>query len=213
MKHTILIIVGLMAGLSLSNAAVTVGVKNFASTSSGLAVVDNSGAGIAMSFAVGIFNPLTDFAGLSANDLLTAFTQNGSEKAGLTGNNAGIFNTSVSDAATSLDSSDSFTPNPIYVLIGNAGTIAGSTDFIVIRSATLWPQEVELVGATVAININDDVTGDPGRLLRGYLAPANLLVAGSFEGITTGVAFGVPEPTSSLLFGLAGLTLLVRRKR
>lgn len=213
MKKTLFTALALGAMVQISSAAVSVTGTNYNIGSAGIAITDNAGAVLpvgagSMSIAFGNFNAI-DFNTADGTAVAAAFNQNG----GAGGANpafGGVFNTTVGDAATSLDSSDSFTGTNIFIVIGNAATFAGSTDFIVYDSGTAWPEEVAVVGASVTVETYS------GSLLYGTTTNTSS-AAGPFAYLngTPGVTFGqqIPEPSSSLLFGAAGLALLIRRKR
>jgi len=198
----------------VSFAAVSVTGTNFSTDfTQGILITDNAGAVLASgttsaSIAFGNFDAI-DFNTANGAAVLAAFNQNGFGNGGMNPAFGGAFNTTRADAATSLDSSDSFTGTNIFIMIGNGATMAGSTDFIVYDSGIAWPQEIAIVGASVTVRTYE------GSLLYGI--PTVVSGAGGPFAVNNGkagVTFGqVPEPSSSLLFGAAGLALLIRRKR
>lgn len=213
MKKTLFTALALGAMVQISSAAVSVTGTNYTINSAGIAITDNAGAVLpsgagSMSIAFGNFNAI-DFNTANGAAVAAAFNQNGGD-GGANPAFGGVFNTTVGDAATSLNSSDSFTGTNIFIVIGNAATFAGSTDFIVYDSGTAWPEEVAVVGASVTVETYS------GSLLYGTTTNTSS-AAGPFAYLngTPGVTFGqaIPEPSSSLLFGAAGLALLIRRKR
>ena len=225
MKNTLVTLAALSFGASVGSAAVQVTLQNFDLTNPGSGatpLVDNTGVGINGSWAAGIV-AVPNAQAVSAAAVLSAFTQN-PPIAGTTGqflaadaafSQLGFVNQALSDPATSTDGTDQFFNNPIWIIIGNDPTgLATSTDFILYESATLWPIEITGVGGTANVQIQL-----PSSILRRGVGQAFTYTgtpAGPFFGFyatgTTGVTF-IPEPTTSLLAGLAGLGLLVRRRR
>jgi hypothetical protein len=214
MRYTLFSALALGAMVQISSAAVSVTGTNFsADFLQGIMITDNTGAvlpagGTSASIAFGNFDAI-DFNTANGAAVLAAFNQNGSGNGGMNPAFGGAFNTTRADAATSLDSSDSFTGSNIFIVIGNGTTLAGSTDFVVYDSGVAWPQEVAVVGASVTVRTYQ------GTLLYGI--PTVVSGAGGPFAVNNGkagVTFGqIPEPSSSLLFGAAGLALLIRRKR
>ena len=198
----------IIAALSLcvgsSYGAVAVGITNFTgspASGNGLAIVNANGSGVNTSFAVGSFlTTVPDFASADAASIFSLFTQNGSSA---TFTAPGIINKTIGDAATSTDGSDQFTGNPYYILIGNAATLAASTEFIIFQGPA-WAQEIEGVGGAT------NTTLSAGNLVRGELT-TNVSLSSPFNNFTNGVTF-VPEPSAALL-GLLGAVGLIRRRR
>lgn len=205
MKKTVAAFAILIVGAASSSATVTIGTNNITGASSGVAVVDNSGAVVAGSVAIGSFLGGVDFENIGSS-----FTPNGSTPAfGLNGG-LGFFNQQFgagTNTETSQDSSDPFTGSPVYLVIGNSATFGNSTDYIVYNTGSVWPSED---GSSQAALPAYSLIGKVPDY--GFLTPRT--DDGGFSGITDGVTFGViPEPSTSLLAGLAGLALVLRRKR
>jgi hypothetical protein len=210
MKKTLFLLA--LAASPLVQGAVSVTGTNLVlgptSVADSMLITDNTGIPVSGSWAAGIFDA-PDFSGPAG--ITSTFTQNGSDGAfsatpGVFGALGGV---PITDAATSVDSSDNFAGKPVYIVVGNAASIAGSTDFVVFQTATNWPQEVQGVGAGFGVNIAKETLV--------YGIPTTVQGA---TGITSalngdgGVTFGlIPEPSTSLLAGLAGLALMIRRKR
>lgn len=182
-------------------------------------IVDNAGNPVPFVYAAGTFGGATDFAGDSGS-IFGAFTNFSSTGAQGAENPSldGLFGPSYSIQSANLQGVGS----PVFILIGNGGTLATSSDYIVLNLG--FNLAAEVVGAgSISFNLNADSstdhTGANGAvsLLRGfgvtvsdgsYNAPFTSV--NGQEGITFGV---IPEPSTSLLAGLAGLALVVRRRR
>lgn len=200
MKHTILIGAALLSVAGSCFAVTTVSVNNFnfpAIVGNGLTIVDNTGTPLTgVPFAVGTLSGVPT----SAAEVVANFTSLGT---GVTG---GIhFTTAASPAVSPEDNSS------IFVVFGNGASVAASTDFIVFQGNTQWNAEDPAFGLARDVKIQDAGT----TLLYGREVTSNNAgVNAPFTAFTNGVTFGaIPEPSTSLLFGAAGLALLIRRKR
>lgn len=189
----------------LAFGAVTVTAVNYDLGGSEASLVTNStGSLIGASWGVGTFAGGTDFNG-SAGSVLSAFNQNGSSGVLVA---SGLLNGQISDAATSLNGSDPFSGNPIFVVIGDGNTIALSTRLIVFESSVLWPVELEALGGFAAVDLTD-------ATLRRGLVTTPVDATGPwavFNGTSSGVTF-IPEPGTSVLALLGGFLLLRRRRQ
>ena len=212
MKLKLLAVAVIGLTLQATQAAVTVTIANLKLTAPTGSLLVTNDAGVVYaggSWAVGNFDPGTSFNS-TAGELFANWNQNGTNvgfatTAGVFGALAGPNPTGV---ATSIDGSDPFTGTNVYLMIGNAGTLAGSTDYIVIQMPNLWTQEIEGAGGTVSGFAFD------GTVLRGTstIVSGATGAAAQFNG-QSGVTFGaVPEPSVALL-GALGLLGLVRRRR
>ncbi len=179
-----------------------------------LAVVDNTGTPIAPgngSVAVGYFGSLTDAQIATADPaaLLADFVQFGSAGTfgvAAAGPTPGLFSLET-DASIPFPAGNAFTGQNIYTVVGE-NTVLNSSNFLAVwKSNTQFGVENDLgLGSA-----NSNVFGAEGSLLSG-----NTFGAVNLGPLTTtgGIQLGaVPEPSSSLLFGLGGLALLLRRKR
>lgn len=187
-----------------------------------LPVADNTGALIANgsgSIAVGNYAPGAAFAtATNVADFLTGFRQFGSVVTfnNAVGSPAGFFNGSMvsfqEDSANTTDLTD--TNLPIFVVIGNESTLMDSTQFAVWESSAVFmPDAAGQEGQSSAV-----VGIGSGDLRFGTLVTDVVAQAGgnslTFEnGIQLATLVPVPEPSSSLLIGLAGLMLAGRRRR
>jgi hypothetical protein len=208
------LLVALVAGLVMqaANAAVTLSFANVNLAPASARLITN-GSGTVYSggsWAVGNFDAGTNFTG-SASALFNGFNQNGSTAAfaaspGVLGALGG---TNPTGATTSTTGADSFTGTPIFILVGNAATLAGSTEYIVIQMSNLWPQEVEGAGAAAGGFMQN------GTILRGVVTTVNGAPnpgpTAQFNGTQSGVGF-IPEPSVALL-GLLGAVGFFRRRR
>jgi hypothetical protein len=208
-----ILLLALVAGLVMqaANASVSVTFQNINLNAPATArlITSFSGAPYAGgSWAVGNFDPGTNFAS-SASELFANWNQNGTTTAfspsfpGVLGALGGTY---PQNAATSTTGADPFTGTPIFVFVGNAATLAGSTEYIVLQMSNLWPQEVEGVGAATGGFMQN------GTILRGFVTTVNgaTSITSQFNG-SSGVGF-IPEPSVPLL-GLIGAVGFFRRRR
>lgn len=198
------------AGLcGMANAAVTIGAVNFtgsptAGTGTPLVVSDN-GPGLNTALAFGSFmTTLPDFASADASSIIAAFTQNGGNKAFTA---PGLINGGIGNAATSTDDSSPWIGKPVYILVGDAATLATSTEVIVFSTSVVWPKEIEGVGAVVP-----NIPIGPANLERGAIVTSNLPAPFTAFNKPGGAITFVPEPSAALL-GLIGLLGFIRRRR
>ena len=190
-----------------SMAATTITVASLGASS--LLVTNSSGTVYSGgSWGVGVFAPGTDFSG-EPSTLLSAFNQAGNTAAfsafpGVFGAAGGA----VVTANLPTTVTGPFVGNPMFVIVGNAPTLAGSTDFIVTNSGVNFTQEVEGVGGNIsALFKNGTVLRGIGTTVNGGSGPT----AG--QNGQPGITFGViPEPSAALLGALGALGLLRRRR-
>lgn len=212
MKHTLIVLLGLSsfasAATSVAVGNATIAPPNF----SAVPIVDNAGAPIAFQWAAGTFAEATDFTA-SFETLASSFQRNGSAVNSNPGA-LGLFSNQVTDAATAIDGSDSFTGKPVYIVIADNTTFGSATDYLVILANQNWAAEIEGTGGSVSFSLEDQgsysvVRGQSASVAAdGYGAPFTAFNGG--EALTFGV---VPEPSAVLLGGLALLGGLVRRRR
>lgn len=199
-QHTTLIGAVLLAFTTSCFAVTTVSVNNFnfpAVTANGLTIVDNAGNPLSgVAFAVGTLSAVPTTPG----EVLANFGSLG------TGTTGGAHFTSSAGTVTSPQDDSS-----IFVVFGNGASIAASTDFIVIEGNSQFSAEDPVFGLSRSVNIqNAGSTVVYGQ----SLTSNNTGVNAPFTAFTNGVTFGnIPEPSTSMLFGAAGLALLIRRKR
>lgn len=218
MRYTFIVLAGFAVGLTSVNAATSVSGTNLTGNPvagfTGVPITDNVGAPIAFSYAAGTFTSVPDFLAPSLD--LSGFSSFSTSDESGTGNPAapGLFGAPYAISAVQNTGSNAF------VLIGNGATFGASTDYIVLDLGLTAKDEVVGNGSlsfSLLSNTAGNHTGDSGTLtiergvptiVQGYAAPFDSLNGQS------GLTFGpIPEPSTSLLAGLAGLTILIRRKR
>jgi hypothetical protein len=213
-KWVVPLVVGLM--MQAANATVTLTFQNINLTPPATArlITSFSGAPYAGgAWAVGNFDAGTNFSG-SVDLLFANWNQNGTTAAfALTaGVMGGLGGLNPQNATTSTNGLDAFTGTPVFILVGNAATLVGSTEYIVIQMSNLWPQEIEGVGnATGGFMQN-------GTILRGVVTTVNGATGAAtaqFNGTQSGVGFigTIPEPSVALLGLLGGAVGFFRRRR
>ena len=196
------------------SAQTSVSISNFTGTTQGFPIVDNTGVPIAsgdLSVQFGTFandfidalpalSTMTDDAQVTA-----AFTPTGVFEA-TPSNVPGLFNLQGSG----LDAGNSLLGQDIFVLV------AGPDDqVIVFETGAVFPEQ-DVTGAaslpSIAFSPDELVFGD--AFVGVNTESLEAVNAGFGEGFETGIAFeAVPEPSTSLLAGLAALGLVARRRR
>jgi len=182
-----------------------------------LPIVDNTGAPIASgTIAVGFFasdSSVTDNA-LDFGTLLSGFNQYGSPT-GLADAGAapGLFDL-VSpgnwNVSVPFNSVAPQIGNNIYVVFGNGASLAESSLLAVWKSNSIFGKEDEAGNGGAAADI---ATGQ-GSLLLGLNGGAQSFAGGAINySDSIRLVEAIPEPSTSLLAGLAGLALVVRRRR
>ncbi len=197
-------LVSIIALTSVSAFGASVTVTNNQGPVNTQSVVDNTGAAVDGGFAaigsisdVSALNTLTS-AGLDA--LFTVYD-------GATGavNNAPFNGTySISNNGSDITGT-AWAGAPIYLVLGNGGDLASSTQGAVLRVGNFPGSEP----AVQTVNVNNTAEVLLGSFDTFTLQPGPIPTQNAALAL---VPF-VPEPSSSLLIGLAGLSLLIRRRR
>ena len=197
-------LVSIIALTSVSAFGASVTVTNNAGPVNTQSVVDNSGAAVDGGFAaigsisdVSALNTLTS-AGLDA--LFTVYD-------GATGavNNAPFNGTySISNNGSDITGT-AWAGAPIYLVLGNGGDLASSDQVAVLRVGNFPGSEP----AVQTVNVNNTAEVLLGSFDTFTLQPGPIPT----QNAALALAPFVPEPSSSLLIGLAGLSLLIRRRR
>ena len=169
-------------------------------------VVDNSGAAVEGGFAaLGIFD-VSELAALSSGaDLQANFRifDGASGSVGTKSIFSGVYNFSnIGADITTTDFS-----GPIHLVIGNGADLASSTEAAILEIG-FFPTSEPAV-STIFVN-NATATPYLGDFDTFTLQPAT--VPRQNPALRLAV-IAIPEPSSSLLIGLAGLSLLIRRRR
>ncbi|NNC88245.1 MAG: PEP-CTERM sorting domain-containing protein [Akkermansiaceae bacterium] len=219
MKHTLKLSAAalLLSALSAS-AAYQVTVRNFTNSTNGFPIIDNAGNPLANGLiGVGTFPVGFDF-NVPAADVLAAFQQFGAsvmEPPLSTGGFPGLFNNTISGSIpnTSTAGDAGFFGDQIYTVIGDATSSLGDASFLAVLTdgGTFGKEDTAGNGAAAADYAPASTTGVTqiayGDLVNGPFA------IGPFTFAVGAQQVNVPEPSTSLLAGLAGLALLVRRRR
>jgi hypothetical protein len=197
----------LAATITTSHAVIVKAESTFAQAvtdNAGNVIPDGSGTVIVGSF----LGAVPDFAASSGSDIANSFTSFGTAGTlGFAGFN-GLYE--INFTGGRLGAASPLTNSNIYTLIGNGPDLASSTELIAFMHDELFQQDD---GDPVDKNPTATL-GARGSYVYGGAATANPVDVGGgnvFPGVS--MAQLVPEPSSSLLFGLAGLALMMRRKR
>ncbi len=205
LKH---VVAAVLAAMSASAFGASITVTNTNGPVATRSIVDNAGNAIDGGYAaigsisdeVRLESPLT---GSDLDGLFTLF--DGAEGPLNSAPFAGTFSVQ-SAGGVLLNAPNDFSGSPIYLVLGNGSSLSDSTEAAVLKVGTFGNSEPTL--STTIINENTDVLF--GAFNATY-NPSGLPPAANNPALRLGPL--VPEPSSSLLIGLAGLTLLVRRKR
>jgi hypothetical protein len=175
-------------------------------------VLDNTGTQVAGGYiAIGVFNNSNGEIGAigSGADLDAAFYQFGS--ATTFGGFAGSFSdTAMGDPDALYDGFSPYTGKNLYIVIGDQASLTASNQFLVWDSGVVFDNGTPTGGPdTVTLD------ADSGTLAVGRkdLHTFDLGVVG---GSAAEVAFTlqtIPEPSSTVLLGLGGLSFFLRRRR
>ena len=194
--------------VGLTQGAITMGTKDFLSASSGVPIVNSSGAAVATNsiwVSTGIFVTVPTWSTATAAQVVAAFTPldltpitNSSFTGLFTGNDT----TTLGSYPANFDSA------PAYILVGNNSTLANSTLVAVYHTpGQVWTTPVSGIQNTqvVATTVADWVYGVPTAVTT-QPSLAN-------SAFTTGIQLTtVPEPSAALLGALGVLGLLRRRR-
>jgi len=208
----------LAASATVASAATSVTLRNFENATTGLPIVDNTGAVLPtgeLLWAVGTFDAA--FAATlgdldtEASDatVLAEFTQSGS---------AGAFNfdglTSRTVTADDSGALGATGTNPLYVVVKHSPA-GGDVNVMVLDFAINWPTQDDGGNATtgtLTVALDNVLYG--GDATVAVTDQGNIPGAFTFaDGITFDNGNAIPEPSTSLLASLAGLALIARRRR
>ena len=197
-----------------ASAVTTISVSNLDTTdTSDSAIFDSEGNVIQIgegSIQVGYFDTFTtseDFSGSTSSSLLDDFVAFGSTTSAFDNsfNVDGFFS---ADFIDTINTGDVIIGQTLFTVIGNNNTLSNSTDFLVFRhDGTEFAEEVAGIGAASGV-----VRVGSGTLLLGTNT-GDTIVNGFAVGSFTQIALPVPEPSSTLLIGLAGIGMTLRRRR
>lgn len=165
--------------------------------------------GTAATASIGTFASTTDFSTFtSAANLLAAYSQYGTATApfltaGIAGNK-GQFLLSAPGTAAGVN----FADKPIQLLVGNAGTLAASTQFLVLNNARNFLAVDDASGTPITVLF------DSASVIKFGTAVADIRTTTADASVTPGFATAalVPEPSAALLGALGALGLLRRRR-
>jgi len=195
---TYLITLAAILALPVANAA-SLQLQNFGATE----LRDNAGNPLAnggflglYAFGAGDGAPPSDVAAAVANGS-NGLLNNTALDANLNGGTEGSFFASMGFA-----NDGAINGQNLYLMFGDGGDAASST-------------QIGLVNLNVSPNVSD--SPPPGWVSNGNtLSPAaGDVVIGNLGagGVAAALAVAIPEPSSSLMIGLAGLAFFIRRKR
>jgi hypothetical protein len=148
----------------------------------------------------------------TASEFLTGFTQLASSTIGNGTSMAGTFG----GGGTIATGTDTYVGKQLYYIIGNASTIATSTQLGVFTKST-WVIPTNPTGPTPTSFVTDinQVTNDTSSILfGGYLAGGGMTISGSTRADAYQLNL-IPEPSSAslLALGVAGLVALRARRK
>ena len=197
-------LVSIIALTSVSAFGASVTVTNNQGPVNTQSVVDNTGAAVDGGFAaIGSISDVSGLETLTSAGLDALFTVYD----GATGavNNAPFNGTySISNNGSDI-SGTAWAGAPIYLVLGNGADLASSTQGAVLRVGNFPGSEP----AVQTVNVNNTAEVLFGDFETFTLQPGPIPT----QNAALALAPFVPEPSSSLLVGLAGLSLLIRRRR
>ena len=201
LKH----VVSIIALTSVSAFGASVTVTNNQGPLNTQSVVDNTGAAVDGGFAA--IGSISDVSGLntltSGSDLADLFTvYDGATGAITAAPFAGTY--SISNNGSDITGT-AWAGAPIYLVLGNGVDLASSTQGAVLEVGNFPGSEP----AVQTVNVNNTAEVHLGDFEAFTLQPGPIPTQNAALAL---VPF-VPEPSSSLLIGLAGLSLLIRRRR
>ncbi len=186
------------------------------------AVVDNTGVRLSSTTGSAVFGVFSTPPGdtavtsaTSAASLLSTFTQFGSNQATFTdfslspppAQYTGLFTLQATVSDGGLN--PTFQNKNIYLIVGNATTLAAASQFLVIKFTATFGDLVSPSSSTLTLDTaNTDYT-----VLRGSKTGPSVTVGGSDS--TTEPSFQlslIPEPSSAMLAAVGALVLLRRRR-
>lgn len=187
-----------------------------------LPLTDNTNTPLASgTVAVGYFGSDADVTGnsLDFTALLSGFTEYGAPTSvagkGATTGLLDLVTPANWTVAVPSDSTDGQIGQNVYVVFGNGDTLASSYLLAVWKSGSVFGKEDDAgnggVAADLALGKGDLLLGDingPTDITAG----ANTITYANRIGLV-GANVVIPEPSTSLLAGLAGLALAFRRRR
>jgi len=209
MKTKLIVSIATLAvSAGLSQAAITVSIKNFTSASVGNPIVDAAGAAVAKSTiyaSAGIFTSTPNWATATAGQILAAFTAIDStpvSNTGFTGVFTGADTSTLSSYATGFESAQA------YMVVGNNSTLANSTLIAVYRPTGVTYTPTVAGVASVAISGTTLSDWVYGKQVSVTTQPGVTNAA-----FTNGIQLTtVPEASTALLGAIGALGLLRRRR-
>jgi hypothetical protein len=220
MKLTTLALVSLAALATAANGA-SLQVDNITSGFDGndLALLDNAGNGLAAGggfvavydFGAGAGSPPSNVVALvanGANGLLASIDlQPGNAPvSGALFTLLDFANPGPPNGAGALDGTD------LYLMIGNGSNAGDSTELALINTGLRTGNSDAPIPSSLAFSLRSGADVIVGSIVATTVDWAG--VGGSNGHSTAGLRLdAVPEPTSSMLLGLAGLAFFIRRKR
>ena len=200
LKH----VVSIIALTSVSAFGASVTVTNNAGPVNTQSVVDNTGAAVDGGFAaIGSISDASALNTLTSAGLEALFTvYDGAIGAITAAPFAGTY--SISNEGSDITGT-AWAGAPIYLVLGNGGDLASSTQAAVLRVGNFPGSEP----AVQTVNVNNTAEVLLGNFETFTLQPGPIPT----QNAALALVPLVPEPSSSLLIGLAGLSLLIRRRR
>jgi len=216
MKH-ILTTAACSITLITSSYAATYNIDNSSNGLNANGITDNAGnllAGTAGSVAIGFFNSDAEVVtATTAADLLDANWLNfGTSETSFLETQAPLNYRGVFDVAgTETTNLGNYSGKNIYVVMGNASSLLGSTDFLVYKfTSTFGADADEPINVGLVLDVN---TYTPANLLLGSIG-ADMKVSPLASATQPTFKMQIiPEPSSIALLGLGVVGFVIRRRR
>jgi MYXO-CTERM domain-containing protein len=208
MKTSILATIASLGLLALSNAAVTINIRNFSSATVGVPIVDAAGVPVDQGGAfarAGVFGGGVNFSEMTASQVLGFFTSLDNSSVALNANFDGLF--SAQDLPN-VAYSGAFAGVNAYIVVGNNTNLFDSTVIAVYNTSTLFPTPDAVGNAAATLSATT-----PANWVYGIQRAVTTQPSLNGAAFTSGIQMtSVPEPSTALL-GLLGVAGLIRRRR
>jgi hypothetical protein len=212
-NHYLLAAVLAFAPACVQGAAITISNITFAGND--LAVLDNSGTPLS-----GGFIALFDFSGGAPTDFATlqANGNNGLISSTILGGGNNPAGGAISTQFGPNNSSGALNGVNLFVVIGNGADVASSTNLGILDGARALSTSDTPLPEAITLRLNTGLaatlgTIDPTRSAVDWGPITGGNPPGAGYTTATFTLDAIPEPSSSLLAGLAGIALLIRRRR
>jgi len=205
MKKGIVSLVALLLPLSLANATTV----TLSSSPFGPLVNDSDGNNVGSGNVI-LVGTFSDPTNADLDTALASFMEFGTATTVAIGPNDGRIAGVITDTTAAADA---FNGQDIYLWVYNSATVAASTEYGVFRAET--PAGAEWTFPTNAGGVGDSVTISIADINTNPIIPGTSITPGANDptGSTILTLVPIPEPSAALLFSIATIGFLFRRKK